>query len=406
MTHPAPDAVAVINDPSAIPGGYLLIISVEAIRERTEQNWWSKQDAVWEFTRRRFEKTFPRTDAIHQLNDVDYLIAQVSNEGAAAQFKAIDLLKSILIFFLGASTISQIKLSVIRSIKDGVVDAEVLSEEQIKAIMDGAPLAAESVPPPLADRRHPPQRLSFTLKETRTYDVVVSIEPIWNVYKQAVASYHTRALVYEAVGSEPQAKTLDDISLRDAWAIDVAVLRAAAGVIRDGQSQGAIFALHVPITFRCLRSPSCRVQMAQLLPLFADIRKFLAFCIVGVPDGAPSGVLAEVISVLRPHGLGVVMQPTSMNKEVQRWRNLGLSAVAYDFADEVQDGPEIIKQTQDFGAACAGVATALVGLGIATRPLLMAAWGAGFTHISGAPIAEKMPEERMAVRFPAAHIYS
>jgi hypothetical protein len=404
MTQTAPDTAAVIRDPASIPGGYLVVISVEAIRDRTERNWSTKRDAVWEFTQRRFEKTFPRTDAIHKLSDVDYLIAQVSDEGVAAQFKAIDLLKSILVFFLGASTISQIKLSIVRSIKDGVIDAEVLSEQKIQAVIDGAASLAESAPL-IEEQRHPPHRLSFTLKATKTYEILVSVEPIWNVYKQAVASYHTRTLIYNAVDSAPPGSDLDDISLRDAWAIDVAVMRAAITMIRQGQDQGAIFALHVPISFRCLRSPSCRVELAQMLPLFDDIRKFLAFCIVGVPDGAPTGILAEVISVLRRHGLGVVMQPTSMNNEVQHWRNLGLSALAYDFIDETQEGPDIIKRTQDFGALCSAVSKPLIGLGIATRPLLMAAWSAGFTHISGTPISEKMPEERTAIRFPAEHIY-
>jgi hypothetical protein len=405
--HSGPNAPVVIKDPASIhPGGYLVVISVEAIRERTERNWWTKQDAVWEFTQRRFEKTFPRTDAIHKLSDVDYLIAMVSDEGAAAQFKAIDLLKATLVFFLGASTLSQIKLSIVRSIKDGVVEADTLTQQQIQSIMDESHRAAGSIRPAFADRTHPPSKLTFTLKESRTYDIVVSVEPIWNVYKQAVASYHTRVLIYEAAGSAPPAEDLDEISLRDAWPIDVAVMRAAAAMIREGQSEKAIFALHVPISFRCLRSPSCRVELAQLLPVFEDIRKFVAFCVVGIPDGAPVSVLTEVISVLRPHGLGVVMQPSAMNKEVQRWRRLGLSALAYDFIDKVQEGADIIKRTQDFGLACAGVAPALIGLGVETRPLLMAAWGAGFTHISGAPIAEKMPKERMAIRFPAEHIYS
>jgi hypothetical protein len=404
MMQTAPDTAAVIRDPASIPGGYLVVISVEAIRDRTERSWSTKRDAVWEFTQRRFEKTFPRSDAIHKLSDVDYLIAQVSDEGVAAQFKAIDLLKSILVFFLGASTISQIKLSIVRSIKDGVIDAEVLSERQIQAVIDGGPGLSEAAPL-VEEQRHPPHRLSFTLNATKTYDIMVSVEPIWNVYKQAVASYHTRTLIYKVIDSSSPESDMDDISLRDAWAIDVAVMRAAITMIRQGQAQGAIFALHVPINFRCLRSPSCRVELARMLPIFEDIRKFLAFCIVGVPDGAPTGILAEVISVLRRHGLGVVMQPASMNNEVQRWRNLGLSAIAYDFIDEAQEGPDIIKRTQDFGAICSAVAKPLIGLGIATRPLLMATWSAGFTHISGTPISEKMPDERTAIRFPAEHIY-
>jgi hypothetical protein len=42
----------VINDTFALPGGYMIIISVEGIRERTEERWWAKQDLVWDFAQR------------------------------------------------------------------------------------------------------------------------------------------------------------------------------------------------------------------------------------------------------------------------------------------------------------------------------------------------------------------
>lgn len=394
----------VINDTSALPGGYMIIISVEAIRERTAERWWAKQDAVWDFAQRQFEKSFPRSDAIRKLNDVEYLIVQASDEGAAAQFKAIDFLKSILTFFLGVSTLSQLNLGVVKSIKDGVIDADPLSQDQIQAVTCAG--LGVSSPAAEASRTHPPNQFLGKLKLDRAYEILVSIDPIWNVYKQAVASYHLRPLVFEDTNGGRRPIDVDEISLNDLLGVDLAILKSAAAAIREGQAEGHAFALHVPIHFRCLRSLSCRSEMARLLPLFADIRKFLAFSILGVPDGAPKGALAEAISALRPHGLGVLMQPSSMNGEVRRWHGLGLSGVAYDFIDEVQTGAEVVNRTKEFGMICNGVATALIGHAISTRPMLLAAWGAGFTHISGAPISDKFPDVRAAVRFLPADIYS
>ncbi len=394
----------VINDTYALPGGYMIIISVEAIRERTAERWWAKQDAVWDFAQRQFEKSFPRSDAIRKLNDVEYLIVQASDEGAAAQFKAIDFLKSILTFFLGVSTLSQLNLSVVKSIKDGVIDADPLSQDQIQAVTCAG--LGVSSPAAEASRTHPPNQFLVKLKLDRAYEILVSIDPIWNVYKQAVASYHLRPLVFEDTNGGRRPIDVDEISLNDLLGVDLAILKSAAAAIREGQAEGHAFALHVPIHFRCLRSLSCRSEMARLLPLFADIRRYLAFNILGVPDGAPKGALAEAISALRPHGLGVLMQPSSMGDEVRRWRGLGLSGVAYDFIDEVQTGAEVLNRTKEFGMVCNGVATALIGHAISTRPMLLAAWSAGFTHISGAPISDKFPEVRAAVRFLPADIYS
>jgi hypothetical protein len=146
--------------------------------------------------------------------------------------------------------------------------------------------------------------------------------------------------------------------------------------------------------------------MARILPSFADIRRFLVFHVLGVPDGAPRGALAEAISALRPHGVAVIMQPASMNGEVRRWRGLGLAGIAYDFIDDAQTAADAMSSMKEFGAICAGVSSVLIGHAIATRPMLLAAIAAGFTHISGAPISEKLSDLRAAVRFLPEDIYS
>jgi hypothetical protein len=276
---------------------------------------------VWDFAQRQFEKTFPRTDAIRKLNDVEFLIVQASEEGAGAQFKAIDFLKTVLTFFLGVSTLSQLNLSIVRSIKDGVIEADPLTQDEIQAVT----CAALGVPSPAegASRTHPPSQFLLKVKLDRAYEILVSIDPIWNVYKQAVASYNLRPLVFENTKAGLLPIDFEAMSLKDVLAVDLAILKNAAAVIRDGQAEGHAFALYVPIHFRCLRSPSCRSEMARRLPAFSDIRRFLVFSIVGVPDGAPKGVLADAISALRPHGLAVLMQPSAMNEEVKRWPGLG-----------------------------------------------------------------------------------
>jgi hypothetical protein len=404
MTIQPPDAPFVIKDPEAVPDGYKIVISVEAIRDRTSERWWAKQDTVWEFAQRQFKKEFPRTDAIQKLNDVEYLIVQSADDGRPAQFKAITLLKAILTYFLGTSTLSQLNVSVVRSSKDGVFETDMLSLQDLAAMEHFTP--GVPMPENAEVRTHPPNQSKLSVKGDRLYEVLVPIEPIWNVYKQAVASYYLRPLTFEVSTSGPKAVDLDDIGLQDALAIDLAMLKDAAGLIRDGEAAGTTFALHIPVHFRCLRSLSCRSEFARLLPLFADIRKYLVFCIVGVPDGAPKGLLAEAISALRPHGSGVIMRAGSLNMEVQRWQGLGLSGVSYDFIDELQGSAEVIDRIKQFGAASVGTATALIGHAISNRPLLLAAWAAGFTHISGAPISEKIPETRAAIRFPATKIYA
>jgi len=393
-----------IDDPLAIVGGYMVIISVSPIQEKTAERWWTKRDLVWDFAQRQFHKSFPASDALRKISDVEYLIVQATEQGAAAQFKAIDFLRTILTFFLGVATISELNLSVVKSIKDGVIETEPLSEAQIQAVTCSG--LGVSVPAQEGPRVHPPNEFVIKLTLDRSYEIITSIDPIWSVYKHAVVSYHLRPLVFEVVGGGVQAADMDEISLRDVLGIDCAIVKNAAAVIRASQLAGYSFALHIPIHFRCMRSLSCRSEMARILPLYSDIRRFLAFNIVGVPDGAPTGALADAVSALRPHALGVMMQPAAMNEEVRRWRGLGLAGIAFDFFDEAQRGAEAISRVKRFGDNCSGVATALIGYAISTKPMLMAAWSAGFTHISGSPITDKFPDVRAAVRFRPTDIFS
>ena len=84
---------------------------------------------------------------------------------------------------------------------------------------------------------------------------------------------------------------------------------------------------------------------------------------------------------------------------------VGLSGVSYDFSDENQDDPELIQRVEEFAVKAKTIIPTIIAHAIGARPVLIAAWGAGFTHISGTLITDKFPETRSAVRFPATKIY-
>jgi hypothetical protein len=396
----------ILDDPAAIAGGNLIIITVEAIKERAPSRWHLKQDTVWEFTERQFQKDFPKTDVIRRLNDTDYLVAQANASGHAAQHRATNLLRTVVTFFLGSSSPAQLKVLTVKSMADGAYETEALTIEQIEALSGPAPEPAPVEVSPRLEQAHPPTQFKVSVEADRHLEVLVLIEPIWNISKQAIASYYIRPNIFEVRNGQYESISETALSIRDMLEVDLIILRNSARVIVEALAAGYTFALHIPISFRSLRSTSCRATLSRYLPTIAILRKYIIFCIVGVPDGAPRGLLAEAASAFKQYANGVVMLASTMNEEPKRWLGLGLSAVAVDLIGEDQSGPEFMARLQNFGAACDGVAAGVIAHAVSKRPTLLAACAAGFTHVSGSVISDKVPETRSAVRFPTVALYT
>jgi hypothetical protein len=394
------EPIPVIDDPGGLAGGSMIIVSVNAIKERSPKRWPMKQESVWEFAERQFQRDFRTTDTVRRLNDTQYLITQGDETGTAAQYRAVNFLKSIYHFFLGSDLPTQLDVQLVESICDGVASTRALTPEEIRHLGPPEPSPKTPTPP-----EHPPSQRIVQIHADHRLELLMLTDPIWMINKEVVASYFLRTGVFDRRPHGQAARQCSDLSLRDMLAIDTEVLRNAIKIITEAQAAGATFSLHVPLTFRCLRSMSCRAALARLMPAVAEMRKFIVFYIVGVPNGAPRGVLAEAISVLKRDANGVLILADALSNEPVRWRGLGLSGVSVDLIEEPQNGPEILARLQDFASACEGVGSGLVAHAVASRPVLLAARAAGFTHVSGSIVSDKLPELGSAMRFPVANIY-
>ena len=56
------------------------------------------------------------------------------------------------------------------------------------------------VEPESQAKAHPPSQLVIAIDADHQLEILVLVEPIWNLSKQAVASYYLRPLVFEVLG--------------------------------------------------------------------------------------------------------------------------------------------------------------------------------------------------------------
>ena len=167
------------------------------------------------------------------------------------------------------------------------------------------------------------------------------------------------------------------------------------------------FGLHIPIQIRTLNSiPGRQAVLARLRSSVVPTSEALVVCLQGLDAGVPRMVLETAVSALRPACLGVVARAPSLCTDVSAWRGARLSAVSFDFNDAPPgDDAELSQALSRFAANAAGVGSTLIGHSLTSRARVIAAWAAGFTHLSGDVLEQRAALPFTPVRFEAASLY-
>ena len=93
-----------------VHGGGVVVIGLDAVRDRLGARWPAKRELVWEWIERRFERRIHPTDTHARLSDVELLLA--TNDGPrAALGRGLDLLQALLDFFVGEHGPEDLKIA-------------------------------------------------------------------------------------------------------------------------------------------------------------------------------------------------------------------------------------------------------------------------------------------------------
>src|SRR5690242_6537895 len=94
----------------AIEEGGANILSVEAIRERSEERWAQRREQVTAFVERAFARLAQPGDFVTPLNDSEFLTVQPSVSRPAALSISANILRETLAFFLGSAAREDLRL--------------------------------------------------------------------------------------------------------------------------------------------------------------------------------------------------------------------------------------------------------------------------------------------------------
>ena len=389
------------------------MISLEAVRARSGDRWPRKREQVEAFVERAFVRIGGPGVLVAALNDVEFLSIQPEVRGLKALGQSAAVLKETLSFFLGRIDREDVRIFQVIDHAAGELTVEAVDSARWLGNNDEASAPeltgstrdpdiwpASGAAPLLREiERGPARTPRLVLQGKPELAVSYTVEPIWNIGQQVVASYLMQPTVYLTSSSriaEPSRFAAEQL-------VSVGVDQAAARII-EGAARGLKFALHLPIPFLGVASASARYRAQRhLADLPPEVRRLLVLDLTGIAEGLPHGRMAETVAALAPVCRAVLARAPSPTARLSQWRNSHLAGVSLDCSALDPDDPHSMARMTGFTTAAAQVSKTVIGYGLASRSLTLAAWAAGFTHVTGAAVQPDAP--LCALRWDAADLY-
>jgi hypothetical protein len=394
----------------SIAAGVVNVISVEGIRERSDARWPRKREQVVAFVERAFSRLCQAGDLICPLNDTEFLTIQPNSSRTAALGLSANVLKETLEFFLGEAAPQDIRLFQVTSFVNGELAVQAVAPGRLTDAGHDDPWTGRReapAAPPMAEltRLAHPHRVTLSIAPWGPVEVTLSVEPVWNAAERAVVSYAVQPTVRFPVSADEQpGLPLDEMSPTLAAEIALVVIKRGAELL---QSLSARIALHLPLPLRALTYSTARYRVLRALQdLPAELRKLVVLDVVELSPGLPPGRLTEVVSTIAPYGRAVLGRAEAETARVTAWRGCGLNGVSVDCSHLCSDDRQALAKLSRFVRDAQTVARPCVAYGLTSRALVMTAWAAGCTHLSGPAVSMHVLPHPGPVRFQPLDLFA
>lgn len=395
----------------AIAAGGANIISVEAIRERSEERWVQRREQVTAFVERAFARLSQPGDFVTPLNDSEFLTVQPSVSRPAALSISANILRETLAFFLGSAAREDLRLFQVVTFTNGQLNVQPLDASNILSGGEPEPFpqpqTASAAPAPPSDDLlwTDIRRIRLTSPPNIELDLAITPEPTWNIAAKVVASFVLRPTMWLTVGAEAErSATCGELNASLAAEVAIGALSFATDLIGG---TGAQVALHSPLPWNAITYSTSRYRLLQALrDTPSEIRRFLILEVTELSDGLPQSRLHEQISMFAPYARAVLARAPSVLTDVRTWRGSGLNGVTLDCHHLDPRDRSAQKRLDVFARRAAEVSLACVAYGLPATSLMLAAWASGFTHLGGPAVTEEVAKPKGVVRLQPEDVFA
>lgn len=279
--------------------GRVVLIGLDALRDRFGDRWPNKRDMVWEAALQHIKRRIGPDDLCAQVGDAEAVIA-VAGDANRAQSLGLAILQELLIHFLGEARPSDLRLNRVMWIDGQEIGCEPLTRESVPQVA-AEPRSFAPPSEPLA--AHPDwSALSMTGRAARL-DERLAIEPVVSLRNHLTAAHRVGVTITDKRGAgRLDSAALSTLAPAELLALDSAVVDFALAQPASGGP------LVLPLSFQTLSTSRGRALLLHRgggEDALAARRPIIE--ITGL-DHAPQGRLTEVVSLVAPACRSVIAQ--------------------------------------------------------------------------------------------------
>jgi len=351
--------------------GCVVIIGIDAIRDRLDGQWCSKRDMVWETVGRILDRKLAPPALWARASEVDYVVC-ASDNPAASRGLALKLLREILEFFLGVQRFEDMRIAAVLSISE---DFE------------------------LACARLDPQALSQS-QDATGQDLSSAARPNWNALSFAIpgdealeAEFHRERIVNLRNGATIATRLWTRLRnketghyLGDGWperlsASSLGVVNAATVHCAKTLYGASSFGVFLSASIHTLAHNRNRAEIVQHLErVQVDPARPIIVELLDIDRGTPQGRIEEVVGMLAPHCRKVLVRATIDPVPIELLQSCRLSGLSLD-CDHLQREPrDFLLRFARFAEAARQVSPLIFALNLHGQAARELALLAGATH--------------------------
>jgi hypothetical protein len=365
-----------------IARGSVVVISLEAIRQRTGDRWPRRRDDVREYVSRKLDEHLSFHDMRQPISETDFLVAMTSEDGLAAQAVCLKVLEEVLVFFLGAADPADIRIRAVTGVSDSEIACADVDVAHLAAIRE-RPVLSDRATRPDAGQRTP---ISFIAASGQQIRVDFTLEHVVSARHRVMAALRVEPTVSLVNGGVIPTSRFSQLSDDDIAQIDRAMFEFGAAYIpKDARSQTPLI---LPLSFRTL---GCRKGRAGLISAVGQmgehVKQGLLLEIMDIDRGTPTGRLLEIVGLASPLCRGILARVQPARDALEPVRGARLNGLTLDVRAYGLDDRQLGALVRMIGEQMHGHSPARILQGLSDGRQLEAARAAGFTHAGFTAVA-------------------
>ena len=345
--------------------GKVLIIALDAIRDRLGPRWESRRQQVHEHVERTLSRRLRIGGWFAQISEVDYVVVQPDLSRYAAQASCLSFMRDLLEHFLGRFSPSDCMIREATRLEPGRIEAHELDPQ---AVADAAREEARRATPLRPGDEADAARADnpFTAASGELLRVSLRLDPLFRLSDFVQVGYRlNRRVIDMRSGEVLNHEALSRLTTFDLEKIDLATIARGISRLRSERAKASEPSLVLPVAFPTLASQKARRALIACLRSAREKIPVRVSCEISRLEGVPPNALYSAVGMMKPFCDGVIGGVEKPRRSAAALRGAGLAGLAFAYAGPSgEDADRMVAALGPEIEAAAGVSNRVLVLGL------------------------------------------